>query len=101
MTAVEHTTTNLTSATELVNKSGEALSEIVQEAVHTAEQVQSIAHGVGMQTEAGQIIARVLENINVAAEETAAVMQAAGQTVESVADETGQLHELVASLRKS
>ena len=101
VTAVEHTTTNLTSATELVNKSGEALAEIVQEAVHTAEQVQSIAHGVEMQTEAGQIIARVLENINVAADETASIMQAAGQTVETVAVETGQLQELVASLRKA
>ena len=101
VTAVENTTNNLTAATELVNKSGEALSEIVQEAVHTAEQVQSIARGVEMQTEAGQIIARVLDNINVAAEETASVMQAAGQTVEAVAGETGQLQELVASLRKS
>ena len=100
VTAVEHTTTNLASATELVNKSGEALAEIVQEAVHTAEQVQSITHGVEMQTEAGRIIARVLENINVAADETASVMQAAGQTVETVAGETGQLQELVASLRK-
>ena len=100
VTAVEQTTVNLASATDLVNKSGEALAEIVHEAVHTAEQVHSIAQGVEMQTEAGQIISSVLDNINVAAQETAEVMQAAGQTVERVAGETGQLQALVATLRK-
>ena len=100
VSAVEKTTANLASATELVNKSGEALAEIVSEAVHTAEQVHSIAQGVEMQAEAGEIISRVLENINVAAEETAEVMNAAGETVEGVAAETRQLQALVASLRE-
>ena len=100
VSAVEQTTANLASATELVNKSGEALAEIVNEAVHTAEQVHSIAQGVEMQAEAGEIISRVMENINVAAEETAEVMNAAGETVEGVAAETRQLQALVASLRE-
>ena len=100
VTAVENTAVNLASATELVNKSGEALAEIVNEAVHTAAQVHSIAQGVEMQAEAGEIISRVLGNINLAAHETVEVMRAASETVEVVGGETRQLQTLVATLRK-
>ena len=98
--AVEVTTTNLVPATELVNKSGESLADIVHEAVHTAQEVQSITDGVELQAEAGRVIYGVLDNINVAAAETSTVMQAAGQTVETVAGETGHLQALVATLRR-
>ena len=99
ITAVEQTTENLNGATELVKKSGEALSLIVQEVSETAAQVSSIATAAEQQSAASEEITSSLEEINRMAGETAIAMQQSAQAVSDLAQQAQELQTLVNKLR--
>lgn len=98
--AVERTTGNLDAATDLVKKSGLALADIVQEVVHTADQVRSIATAAEEQSAASDEITHSLEEINRMAGETAVAMQQSAQAVSELARQSQELQLLVNDLRK-
>ncbi len=98
--AVELTTANLGKATELVNKSGESLMDIVKESTHTADQVRSIATAAEQQSAASEEIAHSLEGINSIAVETADVMRHAASAVTDLNGQARELQTLVNSLRR-
>ncbi len=100
LTAVERTTANLNSTTDLVIKSGEALSQIVQEVVGTADQVRSIATAAEEQSAASEEITHSLEDINRMANETATAMQHSAQAVSDLAQQAQELQQLVHDLRE-
>ncbi len=100
ITAVEQTTHNLSSTTELVKNSGEALLEIVTEVEATAAQVGSIATAAEEQSAASEEITGSLEQINQMAEETAAAMRQSAQAVSDLAQQAQELQSLVDNLRK-
>ncbi len=97
--AVEQTTANLGKATELVNKSGESLADIVNESNHTADQVRSIATAAEEQSAASEEIAHSLEGINGSAIETADMMHHAASAVTDLTEQVHELQTLVNSLR--
>ncbi len=98
--AVETSTGNLETATELVNESGKSLVEIVQESVHSADQVRSIATAAEEQSASSSEIASSIESINAIAVETAGAMQQAEKAVRELGEQTQQLTNLVNALRK-
>ena len=98
--AVERAVENLTSTTDLVKKSGEALDLIVNEVTNTADQVRSIATAAEEQSAASEEISRSLEEINRMADETAAAMQQSSQAVSELAQQSQMLQTLVNELRQ-
>ncbi len=98
--AVQNTTGNLRSATAMVNRSGDTLAEIVNEAVYTADQVRSIAAASEEQSAASEEISRTLDDINQIAIENAGAMQESAAAVAELANQARQLQELVNNLRK-
>ncbi len=98
--AVETSTGNLETATELVNESGQSLVEIVQESVHSADQVRSIATAAEEQSASSSEIASSIESINAIAVETAGAMDQADKAVKDLSEQTQQLTNLVNALRK-
>ncbi len=100
VTAVGETVSNLDAATALATESGAALSEIVKEADHTADQVRNIAAASEEQSAASEEIAHSLEEINRIAIETATVMQESSSAVMELSSQAGQLQKLVTELRR-
>ena len=99
--AVENTTHNLNNTTTLVQRSGEALSNIVSEVNSTASQVSSIATAAEEQSSASEEIARSLDEINHMATENATAMQQSAQAVSELAHQTQELQTLVNNLRRT
>lgn len=97
--AVERTTGNLASTTDLVKKSGDSLTEIVGESVHTADQVRSIATAAEEQSAASEEITHSLEEINRMAGETAFAMQQSAMAVSELSQQSQELQTLVNNLR--
>ncbi len=98
--AVERTTGNLDATTDLVRKSGEALSDIVHEVVLTSDQVRAIATAAEEQSAASEEITHSLEEINRMAGEAATVMQQSAAAVSELAEQSRELQRLVNELRK-
>ena len=98
--AVDQTTSNLETATELVHKSGESLADIVKESNYTADQVRSIATAAEEQSAASEEIARSLDGINAVATETATAMVEATSAVADLVGQAEELQTLVDSLRQ-
>ena len=98
--AVERAVENLTSTTDLVKKSGEALDLIVNEVANTADQVRSIATAAEEQSAASEEISKSLEEINRMADETAVAMQQSAQAVSELAQQSQMLQTLVNELRQ-
>ena len=99
ISAVERTTANLDSTTNLVKKSGESLGQIVQEVVATADQVRAIATAAEEQSAASEEITHSLDEINRMAGETAVAMQQSAQAVSDLAQQSQELQRLVNELR--
>ena len=97
--AVNSTGNNLQAALELVAKSGESWTEIVEEAVSMSDQVRGIATSVEEQSATSEEITRALDSINQAATETAAAMHESSAAVSELAEQTRELQKLVQELR--
>ncbi|MDL2210666.1 methyl-accepting chemotaxis protein [Desulfovibrio sp. OttesenSCG-928-O18] len=96
---VERTSNNLDNTTELVKKSGEALTTIVAEVIGTADQVRAIATAAEEQSAASEEITHSLEEINTMAGETATAMQQSAQAVSDLSVQAQELQRLVNELR--
>lgn len=99
ITTVERTGNNLDSTTELVKKSGEALTTIVSDVVGTADQVRAIATAAEEQSATSEEITRSLDEINNMATETASAMQQSAQAVSELSVQAQELQRLVNELR--
>ena len=99
ISTVERTSNNLDSTTELVKKSGEALTTIVRDIIDTADQVRAIATAAEEQSATSEEITRSLDEINNMAGETASAMQQSAQAVSELSIQAQELQRLVNELR--
>ncbi len=86
-------------ATQLANKSGEALKEILVLAEQAADQVRSIATAAEEQSATSEEINRGVEDINRIASETSEVMNQSAQAISEVARQAQELQNLVRELK--
>jgi methyl-accepting chemotaxis protein len=86
-------------ATELANRSGEVLGEIVSIVENSADQVRSIATASEEQSAASEQINRAVDDINRISEETADAMARAAGSVEELAHQAQTLTRLVDTLK--
>jgi methyl-accepting chemotaxis protein len=86
-------------ATELADRSGSMLGEIVAIVENSADQVRSIATASEEQSAASEQINRAVEDINRISEETADTMARAAGAVEELARQADSLTRLVETLK--
>ena len=98
--SVVRTGENIASAVELVNKSGEVLSGIVEESVTSAGQVHGIATAAEEQSATSVEISRSINTINSSVEASAESMRHSVSAVGKVTSQVHELQELVIQLRK-
>jgi methyl-accepting chemotaxis protein len=82
-------------ATEMANRSGEALQQIVTYADDTSGQVQSIATAAEEQSAASEEINRAVEDINLIASETVEGMNKSAEAITSLARLSNELRLLI------
>ncbi|WP_374288766.1 methyl-accepting chemotaxis protein [Desulfovibrio desulfuricans] len=87
-------------ATTFANKSGEALREIVNNALSTADQVRAIATASEEQSATSEEINKSIVEVNDRAEQTAHAMSAASGAVADLAEQTKNLGNLVADMKR-
>ncbi len=86
-------------STELTEKSGGALKEIVTMVDQTADQVRSIATASEEQSAASEQISRSTEEVNMIAQDTAQIMSRSASAVNELAGLAGDLRRLTAEMR--
>jgi methyl-accepting chemotaxis protein len=86
-------------ATTLVNKSGEALKEILALADQAADQVRSIAAAAEEQSTTSEQINRGVEDINRIASQNSEVMNQSAQAISGLAKQAHTLQNLVQQLK--
>ncbi|WP_029459928.1 methyl-accepting chemotaxis protein [Solidesulfovibrio alcoholivorans] len=86
-------------ATELANRSGDVLGEIVSIVESSADQVRSIATASEEQSAASEQINRAVDDINRISEETADAMARAAGSVDELAQQAQALTRLVDTLK--
>ena len=87
-------------ATDLADRSGKALDEIVQYSDNTSGQVQSIATAAEEQSAASEEINRAVEDINRIANETAEGMNQAAIAISELARLSGELRKLIDDMNR-
>ena len=97
--AMNEAAKNVESATALAHESGTALSEIVSQSDHTADQVRNIAAAAEQQSAASDEITQSLDEINRLAQENAAAMHQSAQAVMELSEQTNQLQSYMEGLR--
>lgn len=101
ITAVANAGSQLASASELVQNSGNSLEAIVHEVTGAALEVSSIATAAEEQSAASEEITMALEGINNMANETATAMSESAQAVSELAVQSQELQRLVDALRRN
>jgi len=96
---VERAVATVEQATELANKSGEALQEIVQLVEVSTDQVRSIATASEEQSSASEEINRSIDDINRISSETASAMNQSAQAVGELASQAGNLRQLIERMK--
>ncbi len=86
-------------STELTEKSGGTLKEIVSMVDRTADQVRSIATASEQQSAASEQISRSTEEVNMIAQDTAEIMSRSASAVTELAGLAGDLRRLTAEMR--
>jgi Methyl-accepting chemotaxis protein len=87
-------------ATTFANKSGEALREIVNNALSTADQVRAIATASEEQSASSDEINKSILEVNERSEQTAHAMNAASGSVADLATQANTLSQLVADMKR-
>lgn len=87
-------------ATQLANKSGEALKEIVSLVETSSDQVRSIATASEEQSSASEEINQSIDVINQISSETSEVMIQSAQAISELAKQAGELQGLVEKLKQ-
>jgi methyl-accepting chemotaxis protein len=93
--STEHTAESIAKSTDMAQKSGEALSEIVDMVDQTADQVRGIATASEEQSAASEEISRSTEDINRIAGETSEAMIQSGQAVSDLARLAQELRTII------
>ncbi|EGB14192.1 methyl-accepting chemotaxis sensory transducer [Pseudodesulfovibrio mercurii] len=93
--SVDHAALAVEQATDLANRSGEALESIVQYADDTSGRVQSIATAAEEQSAASEEINRAVDDINLIASETAEGMNQSAEAINELARLSNQLLKLI------
>ena len=88
-------------ASRLVNESGTALTEIVEMADSTAEQIHAIATAAERQSATSDAINHSLSDINQVSADAVVTMRQSAQLVQEVAAQSGRLMELIAKLKRA
>ncbi len=96
---VQHTTSNLNTATEHVKHSGAALQEIAQGISRTAAQISRISAAAAQQSRESKNVMHSLDDINGMAEKAVLSMHEASQAVSNLASQSQELQSLVEDLR--
>jgi methyl-accepting chemotaxis protein len=87
-------------ATELANRSGESLEEIVRLSESTADQVRSIATASEEQSAASEEISRAVDEVNEIATQTSESMHQSVEAQQEVAGQAGELQELIEAMKR-
>jgi methyl-accepting chemotaxis protein len=96
---VERAVTTVVQATEMANKSGESLQEIVHLVEVSTDQVRSIATASEEQAAASEEINKSIEDINRISGETASAMNQSAQAVGELANQAGNLRKLIETMK--
>ncbi len=91
---------NLERASRLANASGEVLSHIVDGAVESAGQIQSIATAAEQQSATSEEISHAIEEINGITVQTASDVAESSSALRKLAEQTAQLVALVQELKR-
>ncbi|WP_298032419.1 methyl-accepting chemotaxis protein [uncultured Desulfovibrio sp.] len=97
---VEETVRIIGEATELANKSGEALQQIVEMADSTADQVRAIATASEQQSASSEEINNSITQVNAIAGDTSRAMREAAGAVAELADQARALTGLIDNMKK-
>ena len=95
----EKSTESILEVTELVNRSGEVLKEIVSSISDTSDQVRSIATASEEQSAASEEISRSTEQINSIAGETAQAMNESAGAVAKLSTLAQELNSIIARMK--
>ena len=101
VSSVDNALEQVKTATEYANKSGEALREIVNNALSTADQVRAIATASEEQSATSEEINKSIVDVNERAEQTAHAMNAASSAVTDMVEQAKSLGNLVADMKRS
>jgi len=96
---VERSVASIEQATDLANKSGESLQEIVRLVEVSTDQVRSIAAASEEQSAASEEIHRSIEDINRITSETSSAMTQSAQSVGDLATQAGSLRTLIEAMK--
>jgi len=96
---VERAVVTVEEATELANKSGEALQEIVRLVEVSTDQVRSIATASEQQSAASEEINHSIEDISRISSETASAMNQSAQAVGELASQAQSLRALIEDMK--
>lgn len=97
--SAEKSTESILLVTELVNKSGDILKEIVTSISDTSDQVRSIATASEEQSAASEEISRSTGQINTIAGETAKAMTESAQAVSRLTSLANELNSIIAKMQ--
>jgi methyl-accepting chemotaxis protein len=97
---VEKAVDLIQTATVEATRSGEMLSEIVNMADGTADQVRTIATASEEQSATCEEINRAVSEINTIANQTSSAMQAANTAVSGMADQIHAMNVLITNMKK-
>lgn len=97
--SVDKTVDSVKTATELSNRSGKQLEEIVTLAERSSDQVRAIATASEEQSSASEEINRSVDDINRVAGETADVMAQSAQAISELARQASELQALVQEMK--
>jgi methyl-accepting chemotaxis protein len=95
---VDRAVSRVAKATDLAERSGEALTEIVTVVEAAGDQVRSIATAAEQQSATSEEINRSVDSINAIASETAQAMSQSAQAVSDLARQAQELNSLIAEL---
>jgi methyl-accepting chemotaxis protein len=101
VTGVENAGKAVAQATDLAERSGAVLEEIVAIVESSADQVRSIATASEEQSAASEQINRAVEDINRISSDTAQAMGQAARAVEDLTHQAGELRRLVEALQSA
>ena len=97
---VEVAVESISRVTELSNRSGQALEQIVNMAEQSADEVRAIAAAGEEQSAASEEINRSIADINTIATSTSQAMQQAAQAISELAQQAQQLNRVIEDMKR-
>ena len=99
MESVDHAVAQIGQATELANRSGHSLTQIVSDAETTADEVRAIAAASEQQSAASEEINQSIVQVNDMSSETAEAMRQAAQAVTNLTAQAQRLEKLINEMK--